>query len=504
MSNTGHIGRNLVIIVAGQVMISLQGLIAMPIIIRMAGPAVYGANVLLIFTIGFLFNLMWNGISYRYRRSLVSTAGREDRRRLFESQFALQLSIVAAVILCVFIAHPQIQRLLFQGTADFSPWLLSGWIVAYLICDQTLMYFSFSQRFLLTTIAEGARPYVYLALLLGITFTGISMSLDALMAASVITLLCVSLPIVPIILLEIGIPRLRIPVRSALQDVREAWPLTVKVIVDFALSISDRYLILFFISVNAVGEYQPAYTLASLTTFFGTLTEPILIPAASRLVDIGDRIEAENMVAMFVRLFLLMAIPFSFGALMVGPSIIALMVGPEIATASRWVVASVSFAMIFYGVMRFAALIGFVMGRMRVLVGPMLLGAFINVGANLVLLPLLQSITVAGVTTLIGYAATAIYACYSLRSEWRIALQPKSVLQFVLASIVMSITLWLLGYRPAAVADFSAFYLTLAVTAAFGVYFGTLWILGAIDRRELERFKQLLHRRVALAGESDE
>jgi len=324
------------------------------------------------------------------------------------------------------------------------------------------------------------------------------------MAASVITLLCVSLPIVPIILLEIGIPRLRIPVRSALQDVREAWPLTVKVIVDFALSISDRYLILFFISVNAVGEYQPAYTLASLTTFFGTLTEPILIPAASRLVDIGDRIEAENMVAMFVRLFLLMAIPFSFGALMVGPSIIALMVGPEIATASRWVVASVSFAMIFYGVMRFAALIGFVMGRMRVLVGPMLLGAFINVGANLVLLPLLQSITVAGVTTLIGYAATAIYACYSLRSEWRIALQPKSVLQFVLASIVMSITLWLLGYRPAAVADFSAFYLTLAVTAAFGVYFGTLWILGAIDRRELERFKQLLHRRVALAGESDE
>ncbi len=485
-------------------MISLQGLIAMPIIIRMAGPAVYGANVLLIFTIGFLFNLMWNGVGYRYRRNLVSTSGRDQRRALFEGQFALQLALCVMVIFGIFFAYPKIEELLFQGTMTFSPWLLSAWILAYLICEQTLMYFSFSQRFLTTTIAEGIRPYVYLALLLGISLTGRGMSLDALMAVSVTTLLCVSLPIVPIVIREIGVPRLRVSLRSALEDVRAAWPLTLKMLVDFALSISDRYLILIFISVNAVGEYQPAYTVASLTTFFGTLTEPVLIPAVSRLVDTGNRLEAESMVGLFVRLFLLVSIPFAFGALMVGPSLVALMAGPQIAMASRWVIPSVSVAMIFYGVMRFAALIGFVIGRMRVLVGPMLIGAFINVGANFVLLPLLQDITVAGVTTLVGYAATAIYACRSLRSEWRVALQPKSILQFVLASIVMSLALWLLGYRPAAIADFSALYLGLAITAASITYFGMLWLLGGIDRDELGRLNQLLRRRIAIAGEPAE
>ena len=502
MSKDGRIGRSLTIIVASQVMISLQSIITMPIIIRMAGPAIYGANVLLGLTIGFLFNLMWNGIPYRYRRNLVSAATAQEKRGLFEPQFSFQVIIVAIVVIGVFLAHHEIEQWLFEGNEHFSAVLLAIWIVSALVSGQILAYFSYSQRFVESGLADGLRPYVYLGLLIGVVLIGVTMSLNTLMLVSIATSLCVSLPLLPRMLREMGIPRFHLPLRVLAADARLAWPMTLEMIVEFTLSISDRYFIVAFMSIAAVGQYQPAYTLASLPIFLSTLTDPVLVPAASRLIDTGARADAEEMVGIFIRLFMMMVIPFFVGALMVGPSLLALLATRAVGEASRWVVPSVAAAMGFYGLMRFASVIAFVLGRMRVLVRPILVGAAINVGLNLLLLPRLHDITVAGVTTLLGYAASGTYACLALRSEWRIAIDVNSMLRFAASALVMGVALWFLGYRPAIVADMTVVSIAIAIAVGAIAYFSVLWMLGGVGRREFQQFGSLLQRRITRGEEA--
>src|ERR1700691_5285653 len=110
----GSMGHDLAFIVAGQVMVALQSLIAMPIIIRLAGPAIYGANALLASTVFLLFNLVRYGISYQYQRNLVSASTALERRRLFEPQFSFQVVTTGIVCGIVLLIHPAIENWLFD------------------------------------------------------------------------------------------------------------------------------------------------------------------------------------------------------------------------------------------------------------------------------------------------------------------------------------------------------------------------------------------------------
>ena len=494
-------GRDLAFIVAGQVMVALQSLIAMPIIIRLAGPAIYGANALLASTVFLLFNLVRYGISYQYQRNLVSASTAAERRRLFEPQFAFQVVSTGIVCVIVLLIHPVIENRLFDGSVHFSSWSLIALLAATLLYNQVITYFQCTQHFLPASLAYGIRPYLYVTLLVVVAFVWKTLSLDALLAMATITLLCVSLPLMSLMLREIGLPRFRMPLHALIASARLGWPLMIEMVVDFILSTSDRYLIAVFLSIAYVGEYQPAYTLATLPLFLQTISDPLLTPAVSRLIDQGARAEAENMIAVFVRLFLMFVIPFAVGALMIGPSILGLLATPAIGMAGRWVVPLVAVATGFFGIMRFASLVAFVLGRTRLMVAPIFVGASINVGLNLLLLPLLKDITVAGFTTLLGYVASAVYACMLLHGEWRVVIDFKSILRFCAGAAVMGGSLWLLGYSPGVVTGLGIPHLIAAVAIGVIVYFSVLWALGGFGRRELDQLGSLLRRRMPRASE---
>jgi len=45
------------------------------------------------------------------------------------------------------------------------------------------------------------------------------------------------------------LPRLRLPFRTLLEDLHIAWPLSVELLIDYALRFGDRYVILLYLSV---------------------------------------------------------------------------------------------------------------------------------------------------------------------------------------------------------------------------------------------------------------
>jgi O-antigen/teichoic acid export membrane protein len=233
-----------------------------------------------------------------------------------------------------------------------------------------------------------------------------------------------------------------------------------------------------------------------------TLTDIILVPALSRLIDLGERAEAERLLAAFLRLFLMFALPFAVGALMMGPTILGLLASPEIGIASRWVAPLMAVASIFLGIMRLASLVAFVMGRTRTILGASLVGAGLNIALNVIVLAMIRDIAVPAASALVGYVAAAVYTVLALRPVWRIGFEWGAIARYCIAAAAMGIALRLLGYSPGTVEPVSPFVLAAVLPAGGIAYFAALAAIGGFGRREINQIGNLLRRGDNSAGQA--
>lgn len=498
MSSGGGIGRALGLTFVAQLILQFQGLILLPIVIRWMGEASYGAYVLVFISLSQVFELTTNGISYSYSRKLVSAATASERRSLFEPQFTVQVIVFAIFSAALLLAGGktiEIERNVFVIT-----WLLVGVLAANLMWRQVLNFYRNTLRFLPYNLVLGGTPLLFLAMLLtGITI-GYAPSVNALLALQTIAGIGMSLPFFWWMIREIGIPRFHLQPRVVAADFRAGLPVTIGMIIDFTLSFGDRYLILLFLSVADVGRYQPAYQLASVVLFLPRIIGMILTPLLARKVDLGHRTESEHLLATAVRLFIMVAVPFAVGMLMVGPSFLGALTTVEVANAGRWVLPVVAIAAMFYGLTMLMGSVGVALNRLRMLLRADALGMALNLGLNLALLPLLHDITVAAATTLIGYVASAAYYRYLLRPHWLLQVEWGALLRFAAAASVMGTALWAMGYRPGVVAAVSVIPLLGSIAAAAAIYCAVLSGLGGLGRREFAEITGIMRSRAPEIG----
>ena len=502
MSGSGRFGRDFGAVLAGQVLTFAQGLVLMPIIIRTAGAAVFGAYVLIMSVMALFFSALGYGIPYRYQRNIVSAATPTGRRALFEPQFTFQILAVAVVAAVILLLGRRLEHWLFRDSVSFSPGWLAALMAAQLLHRQAVDYFQYTRRFLHFSIATNGAAYLFVAMLSYVAADRGVLSLDMLLALQILASLLACAPLLPQLIREIGLPRPRLHLQQLIADARLGLPLSVELIVDFVLRSSDRYLILAFLSVSAVGSYQPAYTIGAVAIFFISMMDTILVPALSRLVDVGQREEAGAMMATVLRLFFMVAVPIVIGALMTGPSLVGLLATREIGALSRWVAPLVAAATIFYGIVRLASTAAFVIGRTTAILAANAAGAAVNLLLNLVLLPLLRDITVAAATTLAGYLVDYVCLVWTLRAIWPFEVDWNSILRYLAAAMGMGAFLWFLGFHVGEVADMGAIALALRIAAAIPVYFVLLLLLGAIGREEMAQLVNLARREVPSTGRS--
>jgi len=502
VSTGRRVGRDFIITLAGSAMSGLQGIVVLPIMIRIAGEATYGAYVLLISFLGLWITFIGYGIPYRYQRNLVSAKTVAERRALFEPQFTFQLLMVGLISAAILLAGHRLETWLFGDMTHFTPAYLAAVLLSNLLCRQAQDYFRYTQRFLPLSISSAGATYVFVAILVAVAALTRELSLDTLLLLQTATYLAVSLPLLAVLLRELGLPRLRLPFRTLLEDLHIAWPLSVELLIDYALRFGDRYVILLYLSVADVGRYQPAYALATVVMVLPTLTDIILVPALSRLIDLGERAEAERLLAAFLRLFLMFALPFAVGALMMGPTILGLLASPEIGIASRWVAPLMAVASIFLGIMRLASLVAFVMGRTRTILGASLVGAGLNIALNVIVLAMIRDIAVPAASALVGYVAAAVYTVLALRPVWRIGFEWRAIARYCIAAAAMGIALRLLGYSPGTVEPVSPFVLAAVLPAGGIAYFAALAAIGGFGRREINQIGNLLRRGDNSAGQA--
>jgi O-antigen/teichoic acid export membrane protein len=470
-------GRQLLLGVVVQAAVYLQALVLFPIVIWHAGAQGYGEFVVFVALLYLLYGLYASGIPYRYRRELVSARNADERRALFGPQFAFQLLSLAAVSLAIVVWATVSQTVGVPGS------VLIFWLVCHTFYRFIADYFRYTLRLGLFNFLSAAPPYLFLLFILADVFFKASLSVERLILLQACGFALPALFFAGRLLCEIGLPRPMLRWRTLVDDFKLGAPLTAELIIDFLLASSDRFLIAAFLSLADVGRYQPAYTLGMLVIFLPKVFDAIMLPNLNRLIDRGKTAEAERLVRAMFNLVLLIAVPFAAAALFVGPTLLRLLTTPEIASASRWVTPIVACAAACYGLMLIAGQVAFALRRTRVILVANAAGGAVNVILNLIVLPLVASIVVPAVTTLLGYGVGLALTTLSLRGSWRFKIDWPVPLRCATATMAMTFLLYQLGYRPGVPIAATPLTLAEAVVAASATYFAVLWLAGARIRQ---------------------
>ncbi len=468
-------GRQLLVGVAVQAAVYIQSLVLFPIVIRHAGATTYGDFVVQLTLLYLLFGLYASGVPYRYRRELVSTQTPGERRALFGPQFAFQLVCVAVVSAAIVVWTCTSNT----GSSAISRALpLIAWIVANTFYRLVADYFRYTLRMGIFNFLTGVPPYLFLVFVVSVVFARGALSVDHLIVMQAASFALPALLPLGKMLREIGLPRPTLRWRTIVADFKQGAPLTLELVIDFLLASSDRLLIAAFLSLAAVGSYQPAYTLGMLVIFLPRVFDAIMLPNLNRLIDRGKIAEAESLIQVMLNLLLLIALPFAAASFFIAPTLLRVLTNAEIASASRWVTPVVACAAICYGAMLIAGQVAFALRRTRAIAVANASGGAINVILNLLLLPVFASILLPAVTTLIGYAVGLALTAAALRRYWRFRIDRPGALRCAVAAAAMILLLYQLGYRPGVFTAQNPVTLAASIAAGVVVYFAVLWVSG--------------------------
>lgn len=471
-----------------QMLCNLRGIILLPILVKFLGTTAYGIYVLVIATLGFIFGISSWGVGFRSRRYLPTAQGMEERRKLFYPPCYFQ--IISGLVLTMILIG-----VLPLWDNEFShSGLILGLFPIYLLVTVVYShltdYFRYTDRWLYFNYGTAALPYGMVGLIVLFLSFGGALSVNTLLLIEIVAMIIISLPLLIMMYREIGCHWYFYRWKPFWEDLKLGFPLILNYLIDFVLNLSDRYVIAALISVEAVGFYNPAYTLGSLIAFIPKVFCGVLAPFLSRAVDEGKAEQAQAMLNYSLRWFLLFAIPFIAGCFVLGDRLITLLASNEIAVQSAYVAPVVGLGILFYGLTLILSSVFFVHLKTNLLLKVNLLAAFLNLTLNILFISFFKMIIVAAVTTFVSYLIVFIYAYRVARRYWTIDFKLAGVNKIILASASMVLLIKISEYYMM-IYKYHFYSLIVEVLVGAVGYLFALISLRGIDENELSYLKDL-------------
>lgn len=463
----------------GQLAGVVQGIVLVPLMVGGVGVATYGTWVLLNSVLGFLFGISSLGVGYKKDRGLPSQSAPADRRRLFYPQLLFQLGMLGVMVLPVWV----VARVLPTGVSDtFSPLLSGLYLFGLAAFAQTNSYLRYTGRIFACTVHSTLQSSGQVVAIVALASTG-RLSINGLLAVQTAVLMTAALPVAVRIGWEIGGPIVRPTVAALAEDIRIGFPLTVSYMVEFVLAISDRYILALFLPRAFVGAYSAAYTVGSLPLLLPRAAGMVVPQMLMQAVDAGRTGAARALARLTYRLFMLVAIPFCAGCVVLGRDVLRLYAGAEVARLASAVVPIVAAGIFLYGTSMLVAQVLFVQARTRTMLAASGTAAGANVALNVGLLAWLPTLVVPAVVTLVSYA-TMLWMMVRRRSGWQAEVAPALLVRVAAAAGIMAVAIALTGPSSGWIG------LLLRVALGIVVYAGALAVVGVPrlpDWRDLRR-----------------
>ena len=261
-------------------------------------------------------------------------------------------------------------------------------------------------------------------------------------------------------------------------------PLVPTAIFEIIVSSSDRYVIGFFMGAASVGIYSAAYGIGSIISMFLGYIAYILAPTIFNLFDRGRVDEVKTYLSYSWKYLLMLSIPSAFGLSILAEPLLGSLTTGEFVSAGRFIIPLVALSMVLYGVRGIYTEVLLSSKRTRIIAVAFGAAAALNLGLNILLVPH-WGVIAAATTTLIAYALVAGIICYQSRKYMKFDSNLGFIIKSVLASIVMTFAIW--AFSPV-----GAVKIVLSIIIGAAVYFAVLFLLKGFKKAETQFFLRLV------------
>ena len=452
--------------------ISLRGLILIPILTKTLGAASYGIWSQIWATISLLAPFCTLGLSYAILRFLGPEKDKGTIGKGLSSIFAITAAIGLILSSLIFILSGSLAVAVFGGIDAAFYIKISSFLILLAAIDQLLIsYFTafqqmkrYSSFLILQTVGE-----VILIAYLVLSGFGLSGAI-------------ISLLIVRLITTTLGFLWVTSDVKFLTPDfsiVKSYLPYTLPLlptaICYWLINLGDRYVIGYFMGVDAVGIYSASYGLGGLLVLFYAPLSSTLFPAMVHCYENNKIQELKTHLKYSLKFFLMFAIPAFFGLSVLSKSLLVTLATSEFVEGAA-VVSIVALATVLFSC-------GYINTHVLNLfketkkVGLIYMGsASINLVMNIILVPLM-GVVGAAIATLVTFAVHLFVI--SMISFKRVSydIDFKFILKSLTSSIIMAFVVWKLN--PIGAVD-----IVISIGIGAVVYFGVLVLLRGFTKDE--------------------
>ena len=459
-------------------LLSLSGIILLPILTKNIPIEEYGIWVQISVTIGLIPAVVMLGLPYTMVRFLAAAKKREEIQEGFYSIAFIVLFTSAIASLLLFLFSQPIAASLLDNNLTIAR-ILS--LIVFIECLNGLLlnFFRTFQQIKRYSIFLFIQTYLNVALVAYFVLSGYGI-FGAVMGLLISTFF-VFLIMASLIISEIGI---KIPKFTHIREyLAFGLPTVPGNLSSWVVNSSDRYVIGIFLSTAFVGYYSPGYTLGSMINMFMAPLGFMLPAVLSKYYDENNMDEVKTVLRYSLKYFLLLAIPSTFGLSLLSKPMLTILSTPEIASQGYLITPFIALSALLFGAGAVLVQIIVLEKKTKITGAIWIIAAILNLGLNLIFIPYV-GILGAAIATVLAFALALILISFYSFKYLKFDIDFRFISKSIFASIIMSLVI--IKWNPAGMLN-----VLIVIGACAVVYAVVLLLLRGIEKEEIKFFKEL-------------
>jgi O-antigen/teichoic acid export membrane protein len=463
-----------------QVISTLGALFLLPVITKTLGSYDYGIWSQINVTVSLLTPFALMGLSMSIIRFL---SAEKDVNIIRESFYSVLFFVALTGMLIstlVFIISDWLASFLFQDINTSYFLKIGSFLIFFSALNQiTMFYFRIfrqTSKYAFLSIFNSFSTLVLVLILAKMGFGLFAIIIAALVVQTLVTMVGILL-----VSSQIGFS---IPKFTYLHShLKYGLPLTPNSAIRWITDSSDKFILGFFMGLNAVGIYAAAYAIGNVISFLISPIQLILFPALSKAYDLENFHEVTGYLEYSLKYFLLFAIPSAFGISVLAKPILRIMTTAEFASGGI-VIPFVAFGIIFNGVYQISINVTHIVKKTQYNIVFLSIGAISNLLLNFILIPIFGLIG-AAVSTFIAYFLMCAVSVFFSQKYIQFNIDWLFISKSFLSSILM--TLVVLTYDPE-----TSIGIIIAIGLGFTIYCLSIILLKGVEIKELKSIMNAL------------
>jgi O-antigen/teichoic acid export membrane protein len=363
-------------------LLSLSGIILLPILTKNIPIEDYGIWVQISVTVGLIPAVVMLGLPYTMVRFLAAAKKREEIQEGFYSIAFIVLFTSAIASLLLFLFSTPIAASLFDNNLTIAR-ILS--LIVFIECLNGLLlnfFRTFQQvkRYSMFLFIKTCINVILVAYFILSGYGVFGAVIGLLISGLVVFLIMASL-----IVSEIGI---KIPKFAHIHEyLAFGIPTVPGNLSSWVVNSSDRYIIGIFLGTAFVGYYSPGYALGNMINMFVAPLGFMLPAVLSKYYDENNMNEVKTVLKYSLKYFLLLAIPSTFGISLLSKPLLTILSTTEIASQGYLITPFVALSALLLGAYAVIAQIIVLEKKTKITGAIWVMAAILNLGLNLIFVP---------------------------------------------------------------------------------------------------------------------